>query len=153
MAAKYIDNLASISGVAKNDVKKVFEALAQDTHSLDVLAENIKGFIIFPNNPPVKKMVTEAKRTDSLLNSIVRLRMRGKLDAEPFNKAIDKYAELVSKVIKYNNELKQELYGSGGNKNENYASEDQKKSKAKKVKKETESKPKKEAVVGDPLST
>jgi len=152
MAAKYIDNLASLSGVAKGDVKKVFEALAQDTHSLNVLAENIKGYIIFPNNPPVKKMISEAKRTDSLLNSIVRLRMRGKLDAEPFNKAIDEYAELVSKVIKYNNELKQELYGSGDNKKENSASEE-KKSKTNKTKKDSESKPKKEAIVGDPLST
>ncbi|MEC9492030.1 hypothetical protein [Flexistipes sp.] len=150
MAAKYIDNLASLSGVAKADVKKVFEALAQDTHSLNVLAENIKGYIIFPNNPPVKKMISEAKRTDSLLNSIVRLRLRGKLDAKIFNNSIDKYAELVTKVTEYNNELKQELYGSGGNKKENPASKEKKSKTNKKV---SESKTKKGAVVGDPLST
>jgi hypothetical protein len=142
----YINSIASVSTVKKTDVEKVILAMKENHSFIRAFMDDIGGLFVITDNPPVRKMITEARDVDSILNYIVRGRLRGSVKSQDFDETVDRYSELVKSVTEFNNSLRSRYFSKSDNKKSNNNDNS-----AKKQDKKESAPAKQPMITGDPL--
>jgi len=163
--SNYVAELSNKTGVSQSDVERLVAELKNNNFCMEKIARNSYGFFIKPDNPPIKKIASELRRMDSLLNVVIRQRLRGNVESKVFDDVVARASEIVDQITECNDYLKKELNKIRGKnkkqtKNNTNSADNKKTASTKKVENESKeekssekekSTEEKSAVVADPL--
>jgi len=105
----YVAELVNKTGVSQKDVERLIAELKNNSSCMERIARNSYGYFIKPDNPPIKKIASELRRMDSLLNAVIRHRLTGNVESKVFDDVVARAGEIVEQIIECNNYLKKEL--------------------------------------------